>query len=547
MKQNLQKAFMLCMSLVTGLTVFGQQAVKQVDTRISDVTVFQSGAQVSHALAFNFKEGENQLKITDLTVYLDPNSIQVEGTGALTILSVKHEVNYQVDAKTNPRAKALMDSIADVQFKIAEIQAMSEVYAEEQNLLRDNTAIKGTNSNLLPEDLAEMADFYRSRMKEIRFKQLELADNQKNAQTVLHRLQTQLNQLNTRKGTNPSEILLTIIAEKAGNANLKVTYFTQSAGWYPVYDLRAADVNTPITFSYRAKVFQSTGNDWNDVNLTISTGNPNNGSQAPTMYPWYVNIYQPRPRYDVRKGEEVYGYYGAPAPAGAANSDNDQLERESFKSVAIKSNSAQLVNNAVNMEFKIATPYDIPSDNQQYDVTMQTETLKATYEYVTTPKLDNDAFLRAQITDWAQYSLLPGESNIFFKGTYVGKGYIDPALANDTLSLSLGRDKGIAVKREQLKDFCKTGAFGGKQHTTKAYEMTVTNNKKQSISIIIEDQIPISQNGDIEVNVEELSGGVLEENTGKVYWKLTINPGETVKKQIRFDVKYPKKTFVSGL
>src|SRR6185436_8388544 len=136
----------------------------------------------------------------------------------------------------------------------------------------------------------------------------------------------------------------------------------------------------------------------------------------------------------------------------------------------------------------------------------QSQTLKAEYAYITIPKLDNDAFLRSQITDWAQYSLRPGESNIYFKGTFVGNGYIDPALANDTLDLSLGRDKAINVKREQIKDFCQTGFFGNKQQTTKAYEITVQNNKKQSVQLIIEDQIPISQNGDIEVETEELSG-----------------------------------------
>jgi uncharacterized protein (TIGR02231 family) len=192
-------------------------------------------------------------------------------------------------------------------------------------------------------------------------------------------------------------------------------------------------------------------------------------------------------------------------------------------------------------------PYDIPSDNQQYDVTMQTQSLKAEYAYVTIPKLDNDAFLRALVTDWAQYSLLPGESNIYFKGTYVGKGYIDPALANDTLSLSLGRDRAISVKRDQIKDYCKTGFFGGKQQTTKAYEITVQNNKKQAIQLVIEDQLPISQNGEVEVEAEEISGATFDSVTGKLVWKVTLAPGETVKKQIRFNVKYPKKKFVSGL
>jgi uncharacterized protein (TIGR02231 family) len=525
------------------LTASGQQLIKQVDSKIAEVTLFQSGAQVTHQVNFNFKDGENQIKLSDLPVYLDPNSIQVEGTGALTILSVKHEINYEIDAKSNPRVKALSDSIEDVQFKLAEIQAMSEVYSEEQALLRNNSSIKGTNSNLIPEDLNEMADFYRNRMKEIRFKQLELTDNQRQTQTQLNRLQTQLNQLNARKGTNPSEIMMTILAEKAGTANLRVSYLTQSAGWYPVYDLRADDVNSPIAFSYRAKVFQSTGNDWNDVLLTISTGNPNSGSQAPNLYPWYVNLYDPRPM-PQSNATFLYDKINEPAPAAKAYyKDEDAAKSE----LSYSNQYVSVSNNTVNMEFKISTPYDIPSDNQQYDVVMQTEMLKAIYEYVSTPKLDNDAFLRAQITDWAQYSLLPGESNVFFKGTFVGKGYIDPALANDTLSLSLGRDKGIAVKREQIKDFCKTGMFGNKQHTTKAYEISIQNNKKQAIELIIEDQVPISQNGEIEVEVEELSGGELDATTGRVKWKITLAPGASIKKQLRFNVKYPKKKYVSGL
>ncbi len=525
------------------LPASGQQLIKQVDSKIAEVTLFQSGAQVTHQVNFNFKDGENQIKLSDLPVYLDPNSIQVEGTGALTILSVKHEINYEIDAKSNPRVKALSDSIEDVQFKLAEIQAMSEVYSEEQALLRNNSSIKGTNSNLIPEDLNEMADFYRNRMKEIRFKQLELTDNQRQAQAQLSRLQTQLNQLNARKGTNPSEIMMTILAEKAGTANLRVSYLTQSAGWYPVYDLRADDVNSPIAFSYRAKVFQSTGNDWNDVLLTISTGNPNSGSQAPNLYPWYVNLYDPRPM-PQSNATYLYDKINEPAPAAKAYyKDEDAAKSE----LSYSNQYVRVSNNTVNMEFKISTPYDIPSDNQQYDVVMQTEMLKAIYEYVSTPKLDNDAFLRAQITDWAQYSLLPGESNVFFKGTFVGKGYIDPALANDTLSLSLGRDKGIAVKREQIKDFCKTGMFGNKQHTTKAYEISIQNNKKQAIELIIEDQVPISQNGEIEVEVEELSGGELDATTGRVKWKITLAAGASIKKQLRFNVKYPKKKYVSGL
>jgi hypothetical protein len=89
--------------------------------------------------------------------------------------------------------------------------------------------------------------------------------------------------------------------------------------------------------------------------------------------------------------------------------------------------------------------------------------------------------------------------------------------------------------------------FGNKQHTTKAYVISIQNNKKQAIELIIEDQVPISQNGEIEVEVEELSGGELDATTGRVKWKITLAPGASIKKQLRFNVKYPKKKYVSGL
>lgn len=518
---------------------------KVLDSRITDVTVFLNGAQVTESGSINLREGENLIRLTDLTLYMDPNSIQAEGNSAYTIMSVRHQINYLVDRNSNPGIRALQDSLEAAQFHGAELQALKAAVQQEKVFLEYNRTIKGENAVLLSEDLKEMADFYRSRFRELEYKWLELSESERKNNQEINRLQQALNQMNQRKGTNPSEILISLQAAKAGNATIKVSYFVNNAGWYPVYDLRAEDINSPIEFAYRAKVFQSTGTDWEKVNLTISTGNPSMGGQLPVLYPWYLNLYEPQQLeiYDKRGRAEADVLQMAPSVAYG-----NMQEDANYKAIPnTAAGYTTQINNTVNTEFKISVPYDIPSDNQQYDVTMQTQTLKAEYAYVTIPKLDNDAFLRAQIIDWAQYSLLPGESNIFFKGTYVGKGYIDPAMANDTLTLSLGRDKAINVKREQIKDYCKTGFFGGKQKTSKAYEITVQNNKKQAVSLQIEDQLPISQNGDIEVDREELSGASVDEQTGKLTWKITLQPGETIKKQLRFSVQYPKKRYVTGL
>ena len=537
----MNKLFLTAVAFTLVINGFGQSTAKSITTRITDVTVFMSGAQITEAGGLQLKEGENQIKITDLTLNLDPNSITVEGNSAYTILSVKHQINYLQDISTNPKLKAMQDSLDNAHFRQKEITGLKDVVSQEKGFLEYNRTIKGTGV-LVPEDLKDMADFYRTRYTELSYRWIELGEQERLNNQEVMRLQNALNNMNARKGSNPSEILITLIASKAGNVPLKVSYLARSAGWYPVYDLRAEDVNSPIDFAYRAKVFQSTGRDWEDVKLTISTGNPTVGGQIPVLYPWYVNIYEPI-NYLVNI-ESTSGASRKAAPSVAYGGADSEQEYEKPQTAA---DYTTVSNNTVNTEFKISIPYSIPSDNQQYDVTMQTQSLKADYAYITIPKVDTDAFLRAQITDWAQYSLLPGESNIYFKGTFVGKGFIDPALANDTLNLSLGRDRSISVKRDQIKDYCKTSLLGGKQKTSKAYEITVQNNKKQSVILIIEDQMPISQSGDIEVEAEELSGGTYDSVTGKVTWKQTLTPGETLKKQLRFNVKYPKKKYVSGL
>ena len=537
----MKKSALTLLLLLTALMFQAQMELKTVETKIADVTVFMSGAQVSETGSVSLKQGENQVRIANLPTQLDANSIRVEGNEAFTILGVRHQINYLAASTSTPRQKALQDSLDDALFKQKELAGLKDVLVQEKHMLEYNRTIKGENTTLIAEDLRDMADFFRGRLTEITYKWIELEEKERLNNQEIARMQNALNSMNAKRNNNPGEIIIALNAERATNTTLKFSYFVQNAGWYPVYDLRAEDVNSPIAFNYRAKVYQSTGTDWNNVNLTVSTGNPTVGGEIPQLYPWF--LYEQQAAYlevAVRSGRQ-------PMIANETPSVGAYDDMQSLQKGKTSADYVTVQNNTVNTEFKIAIPYTIPSDNVQYDVAMKTETLKATYAYITVPKLDNDAFLKARITDWAQYSLLPGESNIYFKGTFVGKGYIDPAQANDTLDLSLGRDRGIAVERTMLKDYCKSNLLGNKKTTSKAYEISVQNNKRQSIELIIEDQIPVSQSGEITVDVEEISGAMYDNTTGKLTWKAVVQPGEIMKKQLRFTVSYPKKVVVTGL
>jgi len=205
------------------------------------------------------------------------------------------------------------------------------------------------------------------------------------------------------------------------------------------------------------------------------------------------------------------------------------------------------IQTTLNTEFDISLPYTVVSSSKPTLVDIRNYEVKADYLYSVAPKLDGDAFLLARATGWEEYSLLPGEANIFFEGTFVGKTFIDPNTIKDTISVSLGRDKRIVVKREKLKELTSRKLIGANQRESYAWEISVRNTKAEAIKVIVEDQVPISQNSQIEVSVLDVAGAKYNMDTGKLSRELNLQPNETKKMVFKYAVKYPKDKTVNGL
>jgi len=220
---------------------------------------------------------------------------------------------------------------------------------------------------------------------------------------------------------------------------------------------------------------------------------------------------------------------------------------DKFEEAQTMANNITVLENQLNTEFEITIPYSILSDGQFHAVDVQNHSLNATYSYSAAPKLDGDAFLLAHIAGWQELNLLPGNANVYFEGSYVGESYFNPQSTDDTLHFSLGRDKRIVIKREKLKEYSSNQVLGSNRTRTISFEISVKNTRKEAIQIEVEDQLPVSQDKEIEVKAIELSGADLNIETGKLVWKLSLAPGESVKKRLTFSVKHPKDKIVSGL
>ncbi len=198
------------------------------------------------------------------------------------------------------------------------------------------------------------------------------------------------------------------------------------------------------------------------------------------------------------------------------------------------------VENQTTVDFEIDRPYSIKSDIKPFIVDMIHYEIPASYQYYCVPKIDKDAFLLAHIVDWEKYNLLTGEANIFFEDTYIGNSMLDLNYASDTLELSLGRDKKIQVDRKLAKEYSTKKMFGSKREEIRAWTISIRNNKTAEINILILDQVPVSTNDEIEVDIQKLSGGKLDSKIGEVKWELNLKPSAARELELKYGVKFPK-------
>ncbi|HLZ17897.1 MAG TPA: DUF4139 domain-containing protein, partial [Cyclobacteriaceae bacterium] len=523
-------------ALALWMTVFHgfAQPAQNANSKITEVTVFLNRAQVTRQVKVQLNAGKTNLVIGGLTSMLDPQSIQVAGKGNFIILGTSHQQNYLSELNMPKGLKNLKDSAELLQKQVQLGQSQKEILNKEEQMLVSNQKIGGTSQNLTVAELKAMADFYRGRLSDIVSSRMKEDDKVRKLSEQLTRLQQQINSQNELYRRNTSEIVISLSADAPTDAGFEVSYVVGNAGWTPQYDIRATNVKSPLQLSYKANVFQGTGEEWKNVKMKLSTANPNESGLKPELMAWYLDFYQPvaYKNFDDKKG---YAF----SPSMARKSEVGVAKEEAIPA----STSAEYVSTiqtSLNTEFDISLPYTVSSASKPTLVDIRNYELKADYNYSAAPKLEKDAFLLAKATGWEELSLLPGEANIFFEGTFTGKSFIDPNNIKDTLSLSLGRDKRIVVKREKLKELTSRKFIGTNQRETYAWGISVRNTQSEAIKISLEDQIPVSQNSQIEVTAIDVAGARYNKDTGKLSWDLNLQPNETKKIVFKYEVKYPK-------
>lgn len=540
---------LLFLLLVSPQLLLAGENEQRIEAPLRSATVYLNGAELVHKKQISLQPGRNELKFVGITSRMIPKSIQFVATGPVSLLAISNRIDYLYgQIKSDVKLRQLSDSLDQMNDQYAILNGQIEAFQKEKQLLDANQRMSGTEKGISAAELKLSADFYRVRFTEINTEIIKLQRRQQKMSSTIARLNAQIESENG----NPNPPMAEIVIQVNVTGGVKITsdidlrYIASDAGWTPSYDLIAEDVGKPIDLKYRAKVFNRTNVDWKDLKLRLSTGDPMKSAAAPQLERWALNFQTN----DYRPQSDYYGRGQQPqslesqnlannAPASAMAQDQDYLV-EKAKPVASAVQFEEIQISELSAEFDIKTPYDIPADGQPYIVDVTSYNLSATFQYQAIPKLDRDAFLMARITGWEELDLVEGPANVYFGGTYVGQSYIYTRSTNDTLDLSFGRDQKLVVTRAKLKEMSSEKPSGTTKKESYSYEIVVKNTRKSTVSVELQDQIPVSQNAEIIVETQNLSGGELDPATGFVTWKLNIPPGESVKLVLSYSVKYPK-------
>lgn len=524
------KPFFFLLAFVPVVAAYAQP--RPFNTKITEVTVYRNGASIKRTAHVTLEAGNNEIALKGVSNHIDANSLRIEGSGDATILSVNYQNNFLDEHTASAEEKHLQTELDTLQARLEHIQNEHAALDEELQVLKANEKIPASNQSSFVDELEDAADFYRKRGTDTRDVLMQVMAKEKVLDERIKKLNDQINTIKNKNDNPGGQIVVVLSANSAGGADIDFSYFVNGASWRPVYALRAGKQANNVTMDYNAMVRQSTGENWKEVKLILSTANPTITPTVPKLETVYTQQLQSRVMLDHDNTTTGADFYKQAPMSKALNTTALQTSVEQ---------------NMTSTSFEINMNYSIPSDNIEKSITIQQHTLPAQFSYLAVPKLSTDAFLQAKITDWGNYNLLPGEANIFLDNAYAGKSYLNPTGTEDTLDISFGVDKRITLKRTRVKDYSKKQLLGSNRTDEYGFEIRVRNTKQIAVNIRIQDQIPVSTSKEVEVELKESNGGRLDPVTGIISWDETLNPNEEKTVSFNFTVKHPKGWIIPNL
>jgi len=541
MKKNLCIIISGIMLASAGLAA--EQSVS-AKSKINAVTVYSDRAMVTRVTSLDLQPGIYEIKIEDVPAVILEDSVRAssKGTEVAKITGVGIKKVF-LERSEDVRMKTLEAEIRQSEDKDRDLADGINVLNSKRKFLE---SFERYSTDKIEKEMALQKVDLQAWQSALSFFADGLADvNQKIHQTEIERrtlqeklqaLKKELQEIRASRPLEKKTISVNLEVMKAGNLEISTSYLAMDAKWFPSYDARALMKTRELEMTYYGEITQKTGEDWNDVELVLSTAKPAIGAKSPELPPWYINIYEPAPltKFRGEAAEEM-----KVAVFAESRADMETVKKETL---------AVLETTPVSANFKIKKRENILGDGSRQKVTISVDTLKPTFDYISVPKIAENAYLKSSAVNQTGYTFVAGSVNVFQEADYIGQSSINFIVPQDTFTLDLGIDPNIKVKRELLGRNKEVGFFGKSEKISYSYKITVENFKDSQEFVTIVDHVPVSQDERIKIGIDKILPEPQEKSPqGLIKWKFALSPKEKKEILLGFTIGYPSGVVVTGV
>lgn len=518
----------------------------ELQAPIVAVTVHPERARVTRRGRCAVPAGTTELVVAGLPESLLDESVRVAGRSVSPVRVVGVDlVRRDLAGAPDDRVAAAEAAVRDAERAVAAVDGIDagDLAREEmlQRLARrggDRLAVALADGTADIGRVAEVGTAVAAQLVEVAERRRATAESRTDALHALHAAQAELNRLHS-SGRQRREAAVTVEADAGGDVELELTYVVEGARWSSAYDARLGEGDAEeVALTWFGMVVQTTGEDWPECELTLSTARPAVSATVPELDPWWIDVLRPPVPMMAAAAMPAPG-----APRGRSFEADDMMAfAESVQAV-----EAQVVEGTVAASWRLPRPTAVPGDGTPHRTTVAGFALPARLDHVTAPALSPVAHLRASVTNTGGQVLLAGPLSTFLADAFVGTSMIEQTAPGAEIELALGVDDRVVVERELAERTAHRSRFTSTRGATERWTITVTNRRATAARVTVRDRLPVSRHADVKVVDVSLKPEPAErDELGRVEWMAQIEPGATWEASVRFGVEHPKDLPVAG-